>query len=171
MLYSICYITSTAIPAPVCVWSHVRIGSSGVEERRGDLGPVAIAPFPLPAHRTGRADFPHPALRLASLQGPRLRLVCREPEVVYAKCTAHSLDGKPPRAAPAHLVPPSQESANSREDMVVDCPVGAPPRTIAEVGGPASQHAVQLIVNSLSTATPFRTQSRPPWVRWKGLST
>ena len=33
--------------------------------------PYGIAPFPLPAHRTGRADFPHPALRLASPQGPR----------------------------------------------------------------------------------------------------
>ncbi len=31
----------------------------------------AIAPFPLPAQRTGRADFPHPALRLASPQGTR----------------------------------------------------------------------------------------------------
>ena len=27
---------------------------------------MADAPFPLPAHRTGRADFPHPALG----QGP-----------------------------------------------------------------------------------------------------
>ena len=28
-------------------------------------------PFPLPAHQTGRADFPHPAFRQASLPGPR----------------------------------------------------------------------------------------------------
>ena len=35
-----------------------------VEGRRGGLG------LPLPAHRTGRADFPHPALRLVSCQGP-----------------------------------------------------------------------------------------------------
>jgi len=26
------------------------------------------APFPIPAHQTGRADFPHPAFRLASPQ-------------------------------------------------------------------------------------------------------
>ncbi len=32
---------------------------------------MAFAPFPLPAHRTGLADFPHPALRLASPQGTR----------------------------------------------------------------------------------------------------
>jgi hypothetical protein len=45
-----------------------------VESRRGAVagGHEAIAPFPLPAHRTGRADFPHPALRPASSQGPRL---------------------------------------------------------------------------------------------------
>ena len=28
-----------------------------------------MAPFLLPAHQTGRADFPHPAFRPASLQG------------------------------------------------------------------------------------------------------
>jgi hypothetical protein len=33
-----------------------------VEDGRGSLGPVANAPFPIPAHRTGRADLPHPAL-------------------------------------------------------------------------------------------------------------
>ena len=37
--------------------------SGGVEEWRG--GDVCAAPFPLPAHQTGRADFPHPA------SGPR----------------------------------------------------------------------------------------------------
>jgi hypothetical protein len=61
-----------------------------VEERRGgrrtgdSCSPAAfasvpgvsirsIAPFPLPAHRTGRADFPHPALRLDSREGSRGR--------------------------------------------------------------------------------------------------
>lgn len=37
-----------------------------VEDGRG-----GIAPFPVPAHQTGRADFPHPAFRLASPQSPR----------------------------------------------------------------------------------------------------
>jgi hypothetical protein len=48
-------------------------GSGRVEDRRGSLGPMANAPFPIPAHRTGRADFRHPALRLASPQGTRRR--------------------------------------------------------------------------------------------------
>ena len=62
-------------------------GARRVEERRGSgrrggsccrrLSPSAgasvhaVAPFPLPAHRTGRADLRHPALRLASPQGTR----------------------------------------------------------------------------------------------------
>jgi hypothetical protein len=37
---------------------------SRVEEGRG--GALKRAPFPLPAHQTGRAVFPHPAFRLAS---------------------------------------------------------------------------------------------------------
>jgi len=42
-----------------------------VEDGRGSLWPMANAPFPIPAHRTGRADLRHPALRLASSQGGR----------------------------------------------------------------------------------------------------
>src|SRR5215211_7928820 len=42
-----------------------------VEDGCGSLGPMANAPFPIPAHRTGRADLRHPALRLASPQGTR----------------------------------------------------------------------------------------------------
>src|SRR6266404_3718992 len=48
--------------------------SSGmVESRMGAVawGPLAIAPFPIPAQQTGRADFRHPAFRLASPQGTR----------------------------------------------------------------------------------------------------
>jgi hypothetical protein len=45
------------------------LGCNGrVEDGRGSLGHAATLrfPSPLPAHRTGRADFPHPALRPAS---------------------------------------------------------------------------------------------------------
>jgi hypothetical protein len=45
--------------------------SGRVEDGRGSLGPMANAPFPIPAHRTGRADFRHPALRLVSPWGTR----------------------------------------------------------------------------------------------------
>ena len=42
-----------------------------VEDGRGSLGPMANAPFPIPARQTGRADFRHPAFRLASPRGTR----------------------------------------------------------------------------------------------------
>src|SRR6202012_3514690 len=44
---------------------------SRVEERRGDA--LLRVPFPLPAHQTGRAVFPHPAFRQVSSQGTRRR--------------------------------------------------------------------------------------------------
>ena len=40
-----------------------------VEDGRG--GDAEVAPSPVPAHQTGRADFPHPAFRQASLAGSR----------------------------------------------------------------------------------------------------
>jgi hypothetical protein len=86
--------------------SEVRNGSSRVEDERGGLGPAANAPFPIPAHRTGRADLRHPALRLASSQGLRLCAVVREPEVMDANVAVHGLDGEPSRAAPAQLMAP-----------------------------------------------------------------
>jgi hypothetical protein len=52
--------------------SHTFIRGVGrVEDGRGSLGPMANAPFPIPARQTGRADFRHPAFRLASPQGTR----------------------------------------------------------------------------------------------------
>jgi len=47
------------------------LGARRVEDGRGGLGQVGIAPFPVPAHQTGRAGFPHPAFRLASSRGTR----------------------------------------------------------------------------------------------------
>ena len=51
-------------------------------------GLVDHAAFPLPAHRTGRADLPHPALRLASRQGPRR---CRTVRDCQPESGHHSL--------------------------------------------------------------------------------
>jgi hypothetical protein len=58
-------------------YARLRGAPEFVESRKGAvalrLSPTA--PFPFPAHQTGRADFPHPAFRPASLQvhggGPR----------------------------------------------------------------------------------------------------
>ena len=47
------------------------VADGRVEDGRGGMRPLANAPFPIPAHRTGRAALPHPALRLASPRGTR----------------------------------------------------------------------------------------------------
>src|ERR1019366_2874317 len=44
-----------------------RVSTRQVESRMGaSTGANSAAPFPIPAHQTGRADFPHPAFRLVS---------------------------------------------------------------------------------------------------------
>ena len=48
--------------------------SGKVVDGRGSLGQCGNAPFSIPAHRTGRADLRHLALRLVSSQGTRREL-------------------------------------------------------------------------------------------------
>ncbi len=54
----------------LCGCSRCRPGSSRRRFRGGASVRLAVAPFPLPAHRTGRADFWHPALRLGRQKAP-----------------------------------------------------------------------------------------------------
>ena len=64
-------------PDMAAIFAHRTAGVGRVEVWRGDVRPSmsvsapfvwrclsgsTVAPFPHPAHRTGRADFPHPAL-------------------------------------------------------------------------------------------------------------
>src|SRR5215207_1372319 len=58
--------------------NRVRTSPGNVRIVESRTGAVAWAlwgnaPFPVPAHQTGRADFPHPAFRLASPRGTRRR--------------------------------------------------------------------------------------------------
>ena len=55
------------LPQGLCSFQDTR----RVGERRGDLGPVAIVPFPLSAHRTGLGGFHHTALQPTSCEGMR----------------------------------------------------------------------------------------------------
>src|SRR5438445_9539025 len=53
-----------------------------------------MRPFPPPAHRTGRADLPHPALRRASPPEPRTHLTTRpSSDWLAASATAESVKG------------------------------------------------------------------------------
>ncbi len=119
----------------------------GVEERRGGLGPVGITPFPLPAHQTGRADFPHPASRPASPQSTRRGAKMDPTSSDHTELPEHDPIEETPGAARRHLMAPDQEMTNSLVDRVVDGPVSRHSRPMAEVLRPTAQHAVQLIAH------------------------
>jgi hypothetical protein len=66
--------------ASITLWGRVEKKRGGVQNRRrlmraasfvAALAERSIAPSLRPAHRTGRADFPHPALGRVSRQGMR----------------------------------------------------------------------------------------------------
>ena len=62
----------------------------GVEDRRG-ARPTGSRPFPIPAHQTGRADFPHPASRLASSPSTRQRPQVDTTKPDYSHLVMHNL--------------------------------------------------------------------------------
>jgi len=76
-----------------------------VEDGRGSLGSLAIAPFPIPAHQTGRADFRHPAFRLASPRDMRRGRSGQALEARNAEFSMNDIECKSAIAAPLHLVP------------------------------------------------------------------
>src|SRR6202162_1690722 len=123
--------------------------SVGVESRSGAVtwAHVAIAPFPLPAHRTGRADFPHPALRPASSQGPRRLSHGEFAQAHHAELAEDVRIREPSGPLRRDLVPLDQEVPYARGDMMVDRAVGRRTGSVVEVACPAFQHAVQLDAN------------------------
>jgi hypothetical protein len=114
-----------------------------VESRRGRV-PCTV-PFPLPAHRTQRADFPHYALRLISSQGTRCRAKMNSTKPKHAKFAMHHSVREAADASRRHLVTPDQEMTDAVIDVVVDRPVGDQAGTIVEIRAPATQQTVQLV--------------------------
>src|SRR4051812_21626268 len=102
-----------------------------------------MAPFPVPARQTGHADFPHPAFRLASSQGPRRRSKVQAAETLHTELSEDDVIGEAPGAAPWHVVPSAEERAHTVIDVVVDSSIGRQARAVAEVGSPAEQEPVQ----------------------------
>jgi hypothetical protein len=120
-----------------CTRDVVRCGR--VEDGRGSLGPMANTPFPIPAHQTGRADFRHPAFRLASPQGTRRDRSGQALEAQNAEFSMNYIECESAIAAPLHLVPSREEPARTFKDVLVDATVCLAPRAVAKVVGPASQ--------------------------------
>src|SRR5271170_7367398 len=119
-------------------WKEL-VRSGRVEDGRGSLGPMANAPFPIPAHQTGRADFRHPAFRLVSPQGIRRGRSGQALKAQNAEFSMNYIECKSTIAAPLHLVPSREEPAHSLKVVLVDATVCLAPRAIPEVVGPASQ--------------------------------
>jgi ABC transporter substrate binding protein len=107
-------------PLPSTLDGMSGFGFSRVEDGRGSLGPMASAPFPILAHRTGRADRRHPALRLASLQGPRRDTSGQAFEAQHPALPMQYCEGEPVVSAPCHFVPSSEECAHALANVVID---------------------------------------------------
>ena len=77
-----------------------------VESRMGAVawGPKAIAPFPIPAHQAGRADFRHPAFRPASPQCTRRDRFGQALKAQNAEFSMNDIERESAIAAPLHLV-------------------------------------------------------------------
>src|SRR5260221_8114764 len=86
-----------------------------VEDGRG-----GSAPFPVPAHQTGRADFPHPAFRLASPEGPRRRPPALASKASNGQLPVDALSGELVRATPLHFVSVTEEVPCPVIDMLID---------------------------------------------------
>ena len=110
-------------------------------------GQLAVTPFPIPAHQTGRAGFRHPAFRLASPRGTRRFPDMHVSQTQNAEFTKHHVVAEGSCAAPRHFVSPHEEVANAVGDVSVDRPIRLQPCAIAKVTRPTSQHAVELIAH------------------------
>jgi hypothetical protein len=109
-----------------------------VEDERGG---ARSAPFPIPAHRTGRAHCEHPALRQSSPAGSRSGAAGRD-QAFDAQRTKDDLIRQNTRATTGRLAAPPQKRANAIRDMVVNRPIGPRPGPVAEVVQPALQNAI-----------------------------
>jgi hypothetical protein len=91
-----------------------------VENGRGSLGPMASTPFPILAHRTGLAELPHPALRLASPPGPRRDTSRQAFEAQHPALPMQYCEGELVVAAPCHFVPSNEERAHALANIVIN---------------------------------------------------
>ena len=119
-----------------------------------------MTPFPLPAHQTGRADFPHPAFRSASwlstwIWSPSASDASRR--VRRRLCPGKKLA----RASSVGLGSLGEEHANALADVAINRRVGGPECAMTEIRRPAVQHSVQ----PLADFWPCAFLAGEPWRR------
>ena len=94
------------------------VRSGRVEDGRGSLRPMANAPFPIPAHQTGRADFRHPAFRPASPQCTRRDRSGQALEAQNAEFSMNDIECESAIATPLHLVSSREEPAQTFKERI-----------------------------------------------------
>src|SRR5262249_33296344 len=102
-----------------------------------------VAPFPHPAHRTGQADLPHPALGQDLTPSPTARRV-QARSGVRARNARKGAGVVSPALASSDLVLDAQPPAQPHSGVVVDRPVRFGDGAYIEVVRPSAQRAVQL---------------------------
>ena len=130
-----------------------------VERWRGGVGfgiilfrgfPVRVslaacrAPFPPPAHRTGRADFPHPALGQGSCFRPRVA-TGKFADVQQPELTLQIVFGILAVSLPIPLKPPTQPPTDPTTNVRMHDLVCRGVGSVAEVIGPPAQHLIDLV--------------------------
>jgi hypothetical protein len=85
-------------------------------------------------NQTGRADFRHPAFRLASPRDTRRGRSGQALEAHNAEFSMNDIECKSAIAAPLHLVPSREEPAQSFKDVLIDATVCLAPRTVRPQG-------------------------------------
>src|SRR6476660_10368701 len=128
---------SDSAPRADALAAAPNVSDGRVEDGRGSLGPEASAPFPIPAHRTGHADLRHPALRLASPQGPQRGRSWQAFQTQHAVVPMDRIPREPTIAAPCHLVPSGEEGTHALANIVVDTAEGCDRRPQTEIARPA----------------------------------
>src|SRR5262249_13931419 len=121
------------------------------------LAEWSIAPFPFPAHRTGRDHFGHPALGRISRRGMRRGPTRRWVERNHAQFPEHALQRELPGTRPGDLMPPAEKAANRGVQMRVSGVPRLRDRAIAEVVGPSPYRTVQRAHDFL----PWRLETGP----------
>ena len=117
-----------------------------------------MAPFPFPAHQTGRADFPHPAFRPASLHDFRRRRAAPAPKTQHAEFPVEMLARKPTLTAPLHFVSSAQEAHRAIIDVAINGLVGRSQGAVAEVHRPTGQKPIELDAHARPGAFVTRSQ-------------
>jgi hypothetical protein len=82
--------------------------------------PFGHRPVSHPRSQTGRADFRHPAFRLASPRGTRRGRSGQALQAQNAEFSMNDIECESAIAAPLHLVPSHEEPAHTFEDVLVD---------------------------------------------------